>query len=482
MSENDVKQKVTTGAFWSLLEQLGAKCTALIIEIVLARILMPEDYGIVALAAVFITIANTITNDGLSLALVQKKEADDVDFSTCFYLNLAVSLAMYFAIFFSAPYMASFYDSPMLSDVLRVLGVSLPVSSVNSIQRAFATRHMMFRRFFVSSTIGYICSGIAGISMAYMGCGVWSLAAQTILSALFDTLILWFTVKWRPIAAFSLRRLCGLWSFGWKILTSNLLYQACIQLRAGVIGKKYNSSDLAFFNRGELIPALVACTADKAMQTALFPAMSQVQNDYQSVRGMLSRFVKVGCFLIFPSMMALAVVAKPLVALIFTDKWLPCVPFILAFCVCYSLQTLQSASLLALRAVGKSGLTLAQDCIKRTVDIALLLVSINFGPIAIACSCIWSGLFAVFINALPCKKIFNYGVVDQVKDIAPIALRALLAGGAACCLGIFDLPAGFLLFLQLTAMILAYIGLSFFAKDESLDFIVSIAKGFLGRG
>lgn len=482
MSDNELKNQVFKGTFWTLLEQLGSKCVALVIEIILARILMPEEYGVVAVAAVFITIANTITIDGLSMALVQKENADNVDFSTGFFLNLFVSAGIYGIIFLIAPFVASFYDSPQLCDVLRVLALAVPVSSLNSIQRAYATRHMLFKRFFVSSTIGYLLSGAISIAMAYNGFGVWALVIQAISTAVFDTVILWFTVRWRPSLAFSWGRLKGLWSFGWKILTSNLLYQFCLQLRALIIGKKYSASELAFFNRGELIPALVACTADKAMQTALFPAMSKTQSDTQRVRGMFRRFVKVGCYVIFPSMAILAVVAEPLVALVFTDKWLPCVPFIWVFCACYALQTLQSASLLALRAIGRSGTTLIQDCIKRVADLLLLLVSVPFGPVAIACSCLFSGLFSVFVNAAPCRKFFDYGLLDQVKDVAPIALVAVVSGLAAALVSMVEMPSIVLLLSQLVLFIVAYIGLSALSKNDSLAFIVSAVRGLSKRG
>lgn len=481
MSDQDLKHRVFKGTFWTLLEQLAAKGSALVVEIVLARILLPEEYGIVALAAIFITIANTISVDGLSLALVQKEHADNVDFSTGFFLNLFVSAFIYLIIFFIAPYVASFYDEPLLCDVLRALALAVPISSLNSIQRAYATRHMLFRRFFVSSTIGYLLAGFISIVMAYAGFGVWSLVAQTVMVAFFDTAILWFTVRWRPSLSFSLSRLKELWSFGWKVLTSNLLYQLCLQLRAAIIGKRYSSSDLAFFNRGELIPALLACTADKAMQTALFPAMSKVQSDFSEVRSMLRRFVKTGCYIIFPSMTALAVVAEPLVQVIFTDKWLPCVPYIWVFCACYSLQTLQSASLLALRAVGKSGTTLVQDCIKRAVDLLLLLVSVPFGPVAIACSCLFSSIFAVIVNAVPCRKVFNYGVGAQMIDAAPVAFLAACSGLASCAILLIDLSPLLQAICQLVAFCVIYILLSHLTGNDSYKFIKSIVRSMVRR-
>lgn len=481
MSNGDLKQKVFSGTVWTLLEQLGAKCAALIVEIVLARILLPEDYGIVAIAAVFITIANTITVDGLSLALVQKEDASSIDFSSGFFLNLIVSGIIAVALFCAAPYIAGFYASPLLCDVLRVLSLSIPISSLNSIQRAYATRNLLFKRFFVSSTVGYILSGAISIVLAYCGLGVWALVAQTLLAALFDTLILWFTVRWRPTLEFSLARLQALWSFGWKILASNLLYQVCIQLRAVVIGKKYTSSDLAFFNRGELIPALVACTADKAMQTALFPVMSQAQSDNSEVQGMLRRFVKVGCYVIFPAMALLVVVSEPLVQLVFTEKWLPCVPYIWVFAACYALQTLQSASLLALRAIGRSGVTLVQDCIKRVIDLALLVVAIPFGPVAIASSCLVSAVVAVVVNTIPCSKVFKYGLLRQIIDVAPTAFMAFGAGMVAYCVSLLHLAAVVQIVLQVAVFALIYIVSSIVLHNDSYTFMVETARGMLGR-
>lgn len=482
MSAQDLRNRVFKGTFWVLLEQLGSKASALVVEVVLARILLPEDYGLVALAAVFITIANTVAIDGLSLALVQKESADDVDFSTGFFLNLVVSSAIYLLIFFTAPSIASFYGLPALCDVLRALALSVPISSLNSIQRAYATRNMLFKRFFVSSTAAYVLSGSVSIVMAYRGMGVWALAAQTILASVFDTVILWFTVKWRPSLRFSFPHLKELWSFGWKILASNLLYQLCFQLRSVVVGKKYSASDLAFFNRGELIPALIACTADKAMQTALFPVMSKAQSNSSEVRNMLRRFVKTGCYVVFPAMALLAAVAEPLVEFVFTEKWLPCVPFVWAFCACYSLQSLQSGSLLALRAVGRSDTTLAQDCIKRVVDIALLLVSLQFGPIAIACSCFVSSLFSMLVNAAPCKSHFNYGIGAQLADAAPMFFMAIAAGGVSCLVLVLSLPTFARLLLQTFVFIAVYFSLSMLTSNDSYRFIKTIICSTIRRG
>lgn len=481
MPEENIKKSVITGTFWTLLEQLGSKIVALVVEIVLARILMPEDYGIVALAAVFITIANTITIDGLSMSLIQKEDANNQDFSTCFYLVLVTSLFFFGLIYLVAPLVASFYDAEELTLVLRLLGLSCPISSINSIQRAYATRYMLFKKFFVSSTAGYVLAGVFAVFAALEGLGVYALVVETLLKAFFDTLILWFTVRWRPSLSFSIERLKQIWNFGSKILASNLIYQICFQLKSVLIGKFYSSSDLAFYNRGELIPSLISVTADKAIQTALFPAMSKNQAKREVVAGMLRRYIEVGSYLIFPAMTLLGVVATPLVEVVFTHKWTSAVPYIWIFCLCYSLQVLQSANLLALRAVGKSGTTLVQDCIKRVIDLAILFLTLPFGPLAIAFSCVLSSLIAVVINAAPCEINFGYSFFEQIKSVFPTFFNCLVAALAAISLSFFSFSDVWLLICQCLIFIIMYIVVSYIRKDKNFKFICSAIREILNR-
>ena len=237
---------VVSNLFWRLFERIGAKGVEFIVSIVLARVLMPEVYGRVALITVFTTILQVFVDSGLGNALIQKKDADNVDFSTVFYFNIAFCIALYALLFFAAPFIAAFYKDPGLTGPIRVLGLTVVISGVKNVQHAYVARHMLFRRFFYATLGGTVGAAVLGIYLAYNGAGVWALVAQQVFNVATDTVILWLTVKWRPQRVFSFDRLKGLYSYGWKLLVSHLLETVYQDIRQLVIGKKYTSSDLAF--------------------------------------------------------------------------------------------------------------------------------------------------------------------------------------------------------------------------------------------
>lgn len=291
MSENNqnMKSKVLSGLFWKFAERILAQLVSLVVSIVLARLLLPEDYGAVSLVTIFITLANVFVVDGLGVSLIQKKDADDVDFSTVFYFNIVFSCAIYFLLYLFAPVLAAFYDMPILCPVVRVLGLKIPIAGINSVQQAFVSRKMIFKKFFFSTLIGTVISAVVGIAMAYYGFGVWALVCQYLINSVIDTIVLWLTVRWRPIRTFSIERMKGLFSYGWKLLVQSLLVTLYGNLRSLVIGKVYSSADLAFYNKGGQFPNLIVTNVDSAINSTLFPAMSKEQNNTERVRAIARR-------------------------------------------------------------------------------------------------------------------------------------------------------------------------------------------------
>ncbi len=481
MSKKSLKEKVFSGVLWSMGERVFAQLIALVIQIVLARILMPEEYGVIAIALVFISLSNVIATSGLSMSLIQKKDADDLDFSSAFYLNLVFGLVLFAIVYFTAPQIGDFYGNPLITDVLRVLGISIPFSAIVSVQKSYVSRKMLFRRFFVSTLIGNTAAGILGIIAAFSGWGVWALVVQSISTVVFDLVILLITVEWRPKLLFSIGRTKELYSFGWKVLVSNLVYEFFRQLRSLVIGKAYSAEDLAYYNRGEVFPSLISVNMDTSLQTALFPAMSQLQDDVDKLRDVLKKSVTVGCFVVFPLMAGLAAVAEPLISVLLTDKWLPAVPFVWFFCIAYSMQTLQSANLQAIRAVGKSDITLIQDIVKRVFDIVLLIIAIPFGVYAIALAAVIGSVFSTIVNALPCKKMFGYGFFHQIKDIIPSLVIAVLMGVVVWSISLLGIPILPQLFIQIIVGIVVYVVLARIAKIESLNYISDIIRGYIPK-
>jgi O-antigen/teichoic acid export membrane protein len=311
---------VIKNLIWKFSERMLAQVVTFVVSIVLARLLSPAEYGTIALVMVFITIADVFANAGFGNALIQKLHVDNVDYSSVLYLSLGISFIIYGILFISAPYIADFYNSASLCMVLRVLGIRVPIAAFNSVQQAYVSKNMLFKRFFFSTLFGTLLSGVVGCVMAYNGFGIWSLVGQYLTNTIVDTTVLWFTVKWRPDLVFSFKRVKTLFSFGWKLLVSSLLDTGYQQLRSLVIGGKYTSSDLAYYNRGQQYPQLVVTNVNTSISSVLFPAISKNQENLEVVKNMTRRAIKTSSYIMWPLMFGLAIVSKPLVSWMLTDK------------------------------------------------------------------------------------------------------------------------------------------------------------------
>ena len=271
-----LRGKVTSGLFWTYAERILAQGVTAVVSIVLARLLAPDDYGIISIVSIFISICEVFVTSGFGNALVQKKEADDLDFSSIFYFSLGIAAVLYAGLFLSAPLIANFYGNGLLGPVIRVLGVRLLLSSVNSVQRAYVSKRMAFRKFFRATIFGTVVSAAAGIAMACLGFGVWALVAQYLTNSLIDTVVLFFSIEWRPKRMFSLERMKGLVSYGWKMLASSLLEAVYNNLRSLIIGKKYSEADLAFYDKGKHFPELIVLNINSSISSVIFPAIANV--------------------------------------------------------------------------------------------------------------------------------------------------------------------------------------------------------------
>lgn len=421
---------VMSNFIWRLAERFGAQGVAFVVSIVLARLLAPEAYGTIALVTVFTQILNVFIDSGFGNALIQKKDADDLDFSTVFYFNIAICVLLYLGMFLAAPMIAKFYNDASLISVVRVLSLTLVISGVKNVQQAYVSRTMQFKRFFFATLGGTIGAAVIGIAMAYFGFGVWALVAQQIFNATVDTLILWITVKWRPKWMFSWQRLKGLFSFGWKLLASSLLDTVYSDLRQLIIGKMYTKTDLAQYNRGKQLPDLLVNNIDTSINSVLLPAMSQVQDNPERVKNMTRRAMKTSTYVIAPVMMGLAFTAESVIHLILTEKWLPCVPFLRIFCITYMFYPVNTTNLNAIKAMGRSDLFLKLETIKKVIGLIVLLGTMWFGVMAMAYSLLFTSITSQIINSWPNKKLLDYSYPEQIRDILPGILLAVVMG---CC-------------------------------------------------
>lgn len=475
------KKKIISNFFWRFAERCGAQFVTFIVSIVLARILSPKDYGTIALVMVFTTILQVFVDSGLGTALIQKKDADDLDFSSVFYFNFGVCIILYVGMFFLSPLIANFYDDELLIPIIRVISLTIIFSGIKGIQQAYVSRHMMFKRFFFSTLGGTIFSAFLGIVLAYSGFGVWALVAQQISNTAIDTLILWLTVKWRPQKIFSLKRLINLLSFGWKLLVSSLLDTCYNNLRNLIIGKLYSSSDLAFYNQGDKFPKVIVTNINTSIDSVLLPTMSSAQDDRERVKNMTRRAIKTSTYVMAPLMMGMAFCAEPIVHLVLTDKWLPCVPYLRIFCITYMFWPVHTANLNAINAMGRSDWFLRLEVIKKAVGMTLLLSTMWFGVMAMACSLLVSNVLSQIINSWPNRKLLNYSYLEQVKDFALGILLAVFMGICVYFIGYIPLPTIVTFVIQIISGAAIYIALSAILKLEEFEYLTGMIKSFLKR-
>ena len=468
--------KVTSNMIWRLMERFGAQGISFIISIVLARILDPSVYGIIALVTVFTEILNVFVDSGLGNALIQKKDADNLDFSTVFHFNMILSICLYIIMFILAPYIASFYQINELTLIIRVMSLSLIISGIKNIQIAYISRNMQFKKFFFATIGGTIVSAVVGITLAYKGYGVWALIIQNLCNSTIDTTILWITVQWHPRFQFNWQRLKSLLNFGWKLLASQLLDTGFKELRQLIIGKMYSKEDLAFYNKADLLPYLLTTNINSSIDSVIFPIMSSSQDNPTEVKAITKRTIKIGTYIIMPIMVGFAVCAEPLIRLILTDKWLPCIPYVRIFCFAYALFPIQTANLNALKALGRSDYFLQLDIFRKIVGLTFLITTMWFGVMAIAYNLLFTTIIYQIIDSWPNRKLLNYSYLEQLKDIMPQTLLSLLMGLIVYCVFLFHLSDICTLLIQVPLGVFIYIFTSKIFKVDSYEYTKIIMK------
>jgi O-antigen/teichoic acid export membrane protein len=475
-NNNSERNKIFGSLIWKLLERAGTQGIQFIVQIVLARLLAPGQFGTIAIVMVFIHLAQVFVQSGFSTALIQKKNADDEDFSTIFYLSIGIAGILYLIIYFSAPFISSFYRDPILVPVLRILSVILFSGALNAVQNAYIARNLLFKKLFKSSVGAIIISGILGVIAAYYGLGVWALVIQQLVNQIAISVIMWNTVKWRPKLVFSILKVRELFSFGWKLLVSSLLNVFYLEIRTLLIGRLFSSSALGFYNRGEQFPKLIVNNINGSVQSVMLPTLSAQQDNRKRAKEMMRRAIVTSSFLIFPMMIGMAVVAEPLVVIVLTEKWLPAVPFLQIFSISYALIPIHTANLQAINAMGRSDVFLKLEMIKEVIGLAILVITIPFGVYAIAIGQVVSGIIATFLNAYPNRRLLDYHYKDQFMDIIPSFFIALIMGSVVYTFNYLDIAAWQILVMQVFGGMTIYIGLAKIFKLESFGYLVNTLK------
>lgn len=477
----NMKNKVLSGLFWKVVENGGAQGVQFLITLVLARLLGPEAYGTVGLITIFILIANVFIQSGFQTSLIQKKDVEEVDFSSVFYLSLAVAAVLYVALFAAAPAIGAFYEEPVLAPMVRVLSVTLFFGAVISTQSAVIARKLEFKKMCISSLAAACGSGALGVAAAAGGAGVWALVFQQLSNNLFLMLALWILVPWRPAGLFSFARLKELFSYGWKLLCSSLLDTVYNNVYGLVIGKIYSKAALGFYNRGNQFPQLIVTNLGTSIQAVMLPAFSANQEDRARVKSMVRRAIVTSSYLVFPMMAGLIAVAKPFITIVLTDKWLPCVPFLQIMCVAYAMWPIHIANLQAINALGRSDIFLKLEIIKKIIGVAALLLGIPFGIYVMVGLKAVTDLIGTFINSYPNKKLLDYSFLEQWRDVIPSLLAASAMGAAVYSIQFFIANVWLLLLVQIVAGIVIYVGLSWLFKLESFLYLTATIRGMAQR-
>lgn len=466
MNQEKLEGKTVSGFIFKFAESAGAKGFNFIISIVLARMLLPEEFGIISLVTIFITICDVFVTYGFGNSLIVDKKSDNLDFSTCFYFGIVFSLAVYVIIWFAAPFISAYYGYPILISIIRVMGIRVPISAINSVQQAYVSKNMMFRKFFYATLIGTIVSGIIAIVMAQCGFGVWALVEQYLGNVCIDTVCLWIIVGWRPNLAFSFKRLKKIYSYGWKILVTGLIDTGYNQLRSLVIAKKYTSSDLAYYNKGTSFPTFGIDIIEPTIAGVIFPALSHCNDNKMQMKSILRKVVKASTYIIFPIMFGLLATSKSLVRVILTSRWDSCVIFLQIGCLAFMFRPIQVINNCVVQASKRSDLLLKLNIIKKGIGIVLLLISMNYGVEAIAISLVITNVVATIINIFPNRKIVGYGYLEQLRDIGLNFFISFVMGGIVYAENLLQISDLLLLIIQVFTGVIVYIAISIVFKID----------------
>lgn len=475
MSDN-LRQKTKSGLLWSSVERFSNQGVQFFFSIILARLLSPSDYGIVAMVVIFFAIAQTFVDSGFSSAIVRKKDRTEADLSTCFYFNILVGFGFYILLFLCSPFIAEFYDQPILSPIVKISGLNVLINSLCIVQQAQFTIRIDFKTQAKVTLTSTVISGIIGILMAYLGYGVWALVWQGVTGSFIRMLLLWIFSKWRPRESFSKDSFHYLFGYGSKLLASGLLDTTYNNIYPIVIGKFYSPAQLGNFSRAQGWASLPSSNITGILQRVTFPVLTEMQDDDERLATNYRKLLRMSAFVVFPLMMLLAAVASPLVRVVITSKWDACVPYLQIICFAMMWYPIHAINLNLLQVKGRSDLFLRLEIIKKVVGVSVMCVTIPLGVKAMCYGMIFNSVNALLINTYYTGKLINVGFIVQMRDLLPIVFISLLMGACAYASTWLFSTEWIKLFVAVVIGGIIYLVLSiFFAKDEYVE-VMNVIK------
>lgn len=473
---SDLKKKTVSGVLWSFAGQFSVQGIQFLVSIVLARLLSPDDYGMIGMLAIFLAISQVFIDGGFSSALIQRKECDDTTYSTVFYINVGISIICYGILFVAAPFIASFYGQPILKDIARVSSLSLIIGALSATNTVQMTKRIDFKTQSKINVLSAILSGITGIVMAYSGFGVWALVAQSVSLALFKLIMTVMSVRWFPSLVFSGTIFKELFSFGSKLVVVSLISSVYTNIRSLIIGKRFSPADLGQYTTANKFATMAGTSLSGVLYNVSFPVLSKVQDDDAVLLDAYKRFLSVSAFAIFPLMMLLAGIAEPLIRFLVTDKWLECVPFLQILCFGWMYDCLTKINLNLLYVKGRSDLVLRLEIVKKTIAFTILFASCFLGIIGICVGAAIYDFIAFFCNTYYTKRLLGYGFKEQFLQTLPYLLLSLMVLAVSllvCSLNLSPLP---LILIAVTASGTIYLMLSWAMRLSALKELLTILK------
>lgn len=476
MGNNKLGSSIFISFIWKYLERFSYQIIQFVVQIILARILFPEDYGIISIIMVFIAISNVFIQSGFNMSLVQKKDITDDDYSSVFVVGLIIAIVLYLIIFVSAPFIAEFYNMPLLKSTFRVLSINLIIGALNSVQCAYLVRNLKYKKLFLSNFFSVLISGIIGIGLALVNFGVWALVFQQLLYSIISTVFLLFTVEWKPRLFVNLKRIKYLFSFGWKLLCSGLIDTVYNNIYELIIGKKFSQASLAYYSKAKQFPSLVVDNINSSVSSVMLTTLAKVQDNREEVKKILKKSIIVSSTILFPMMFGLVAIAEPLVLFLLTDKWKDCIHLMQLLCISYSLMPIHTMNLQAMNALGRSDLFLKMEIIKKICALIVLIVTVPLGMDWMVVGQIAISLLSSFINAYPNKKLLNYGFLEQMKDIFPQMILSTIMAVIVYFINYLNLGNLTIMMLQCIIGVVIYFVLATVFKLEGLKYIINSLK------
>lgn len=471
-----IKQQATQSVFWSAVERFSVQGVQFLLSIIIARILLPSDYGLIAMLSVFMAIAQTFIDSGFANALIQKKNRNEVDYSTVFYFNIGVSVCVYILLYLMSPWIAAFYGQSQLVLITRVVGLILIVNSFGIVQQARMTIALDFKRQALASLLAVVLSGCVGVWLAYRGYNVWALVYQSLLNNLLRVSFIWLLSGWMPSWSFSVHSFRVLFSFGSKLLLSTLLHTLYTNLYTLVIGKKFSTIELGYYNQAFVWAQFPSSNFTNVIVRAIYPIQCRLQDDMEQLNRIFLKYMRIACYCIFPVMIGFCALAEPVVRLVLTDKWLPVVPLLRILCVAYMWDPVMKINHTLLNVKGHSDYFLYAEIIKKITAFLILFATIPFGVEVMCMGLVLYAFTDIIIIVYYTQKLTNIGLLTQVKELAPVISLSFSMGVIVYMTALLGVSPSVQLAIGVPIGMAYYFIMSFFFHYKEFEMVLSFIR------